>query len=304
MKILNFGSLNLDHVYRVPHFTAPGETLSAEMTEAFGGKGLNQSVALARAGAEVWHAGCMGRGGEELVAFLRENGVRTDHIKKTDAPQGNAVIEVTDSGENRIIICGGSNLALDGEYADSVMDSGDFTAGDIVLLQNEVSAVGHIIRSAKKRGMKVVLNPSPFNEKLSGIDWSALDWAVLNEVEAAQLSGVPIASGEDADRAAEKLRAVCPAVALLITLGAGGSVCYTPDGKTFRQPVYPVKAVDTTAAGDTFTGYFLASLCRGEEIPLCLRRAAAASSVAITRLGAAPSVPYSAETDEFLEKLL
>ena len=188
MKVLNFGSLNLDYVYQVDHFVQPGETLSAlAQTVNPGGKGLNQSIALARAGAEVYHAGCLAAGGESLGRLLRESGVDTSFLFPTEELQGNAVIQVAPSGENCILLFGGSNQCISPEQVDRTLAS--FSAGDYLVLQNEVNNLPLIVDRAYERGMKIVLNPSPFNDRLSAVDFGKLSWLFVNEVEAFQISG-------------------------------------------------------------------------------------------------------------------
>ncbi len=293
MKILNFGSLNLDTVYQVPRFAARGETLAATGQSVYpGGKGLNQSVALARAGAQVWHAGCIGKGGQPLAALLRENGVDTGELRPIAGLQGNAIIQVTPDGENCILLYGGSNRAVTPEQAEETLSH--FGAGDYLVLQNEISCLPTIVSIAAKRGLRIALNPSPFEESLRSLDFGAISWLLVNEVEARQLTGET-----EPTRVWEALHARYPGLCLVLTLGKRGSVCATPTG-IIRQPAYPVTAVDTTAAGDTFTGFFLAALADGRPLAECMRRAAMASALSVTRAGAACSIPSSAEVDAAL----
>ena len=295
MKVLNFGSLNLDYVYQVEHFVQPGETLSA-MSQAVnpGGKGLNQSVALAKAGAEVYHAGCLGLGGEMLGELLQKNGVDTRFLQFTDTLQGNAVIQVNRDGQNCILLFGGSNQCVTEEQIDSTLP--DFGAGDYLVLQNEINNLPLIVERAYERGMKIVLNPSPYNEKLAAVDFGKLDWLLVNEVELEQLSGSKLP-----EEAWQKLREKYPRLNLLVTLGGDGSVAFT-ESETVRQAAFQVQAVDTTAAGDTFTGFFIAGLIEGRGIQESMRRASMASSISVTRAGAAPSIPTAEEVEKALEE--
>ncbi len=300
MKVLNIGSLNLDYVYRVDRFVLPGETLSAKtQTVNPGGKGLNQSVALARAGAQVFHAGCLGRGGESLGQLLRENGVDTSWLLPVEEIQGNAVIQVTPDGENCILLFGGSNQCLTPEQVGDTLNA--FSAGDWLVLQNEVNDPAMIVDRAYARGLRIVLNPSPCNEKLETVDFGKLAWLLVNEVEAEQLTG----SG-DPEKAWEKLHGQYPALSLLVTLGREGSVAYRMDGGSVlcaRQEAFSVQAVDTTGAGDTFTGYFIAALLEGRPLQESMRRAAAAAALGVTRPGAAASVPRRQEVEEWLSRM-
>lgn len=231
MKVLNYGSLNLDYVYQVEHFVQPGETLSA-MSQRInpGGKGLNQSVALSRAGAEV----------------------------------------------------------------EKTLDS--FDTGDWLVLQNEINNLPLIVEKAYCRGMRIVLNPSPYNEKLSAVDFGKLEWLLVNEVELEQLSG-----SKQPEEAWQKIHEKYPRLNLLVTLGGDGSVAFTEKGAV-RQAAFKAKAVDTTAAGDTYTGYFIAGLMEGRGIQESMRRASMASGISVTRAGAAPSIPTVEEVEQALEE--
>lgn len=290
MKVLNFGSLNLDYICRVPHFVRPGETLHMlSRTVRCGGKGLNQSVALARAGVKVCHAGCAGEGGGPLVRALEDEGVDTTRIFRVPEPQGSAVIEVDDSGENRILVFAGSNRAVGPRHIEDALR--DFGPGDVLVLQNEISGLGEIAGRAHAKGMRIVLNPSPMDDGVRRLDLGQLEWLIVNELEARQISGAP-----DAPSAWRALHEAYPALRLVVTQGARGAVCFAPGG-TWRTDAFPAAAVDTTGAGDTFTGYFLAGILAGLGPQQSLRRAACASAIAVTRPGAADAIPRAREVD-------
>lgn len=300
MKILNFGSANLDYVYQVEHFVRPGETLSAlSQSVNPGGKGLNQSIALAKAGAEVYHAGCLGAGGAPLRDLLRNERVDTRYLLDTPQPQGNAVIQVTPQGENSILLFGGSNQCITEKQIAETLNG--FCPGDYLLLQNEINALPAIVDRAHVRGMQIVLNPSPCDARLDAVDFGKLAWLFVNEVEAEQLSG-----SRRAENAWAVLHERYPKLSVLITLGGAGSTAYRvrPDGEieTARQEACMVQAVDTTAAGDTYTGYFLAGLMEGRSLQDCMRRAGMASAICVTRRGAAPSIPGRTEVEQELEE--
>lgn len=297
MKVLNFGSLNLDYVYKVDHFVRSGETLSADaQTVNSGGKGLNQSIALARAGADVYHAGCLGVGGERLGQMLRENNVNTTYLRETEEFQGNAVIQVIPSGENCILLFGGSNRCITSEQIERTLSA--FSEGDYLVLQNEINNLSEIVDKAFERGMKIVLNPSPYDQNLKSVDFGKLDWLLANEVEAAQISGSK--NPEDAWRV---LHASFPMLSVLITLGSLGSMAYkvTEMGvETVRQDAFHVCAVDTTAAGDTFTGFFIGALLEDMSLQTCMRRASMASALSVMQAGAAGSIPSRSEVEKAL----
>ena len=294
MRILNFGSLNVDYVYNVDHFVRPGETLAALSRDVkAGGKGLNQSVALARAGAPVCHAGCLGAGGEILKDMLDENGVDTSLLLPVDEMQGHTVIQVDRQGENSILLYGGSNRCIPDEYIRRVI--GAFGEGDWLILQNEINGLPLITELAARQGMHIVLNPSPYDRSLEAIDMNRLDWLLVNEIEAEQASGE-----KEPDRAWEKLHKRYPALSLLITLGGSGSMAYRAEGghvETLYEAAVRVKAADTTAAGDTYTGYFIAGLTEGKPLRTCMNEASRAAAIAVTRPGAAGSIPWRKELD-------
>ena len=300
MKILNFGSLNVDYVYSVDYFVRAGETLKVNSREVLpGGKGLNQSVALARAGAEVCHAGCIGADGEFLRQLLNANGVNTDYLRTIDGMQGHTIIQVDRRGENCILLYGGTNRRISDSQIDETLAR--FGPGDWLLLQNEVNSLPRIVEAAYDRGMQIVLNPSPYEEGLKAVDFGKLSWLLVNEVEACQCSG-----SDEPERAWDVLHARYPGLSVLITLGSAGSIAHrvTPEGiDTLRQPAFRTEAVDTTAAGDTFTGYFIGGLAEGRPLAECMRRASMASAISVTRLGAAVSIPQKEEVESRLAEL-
>lgn len=294
MGIINFGSMNIDYVYSMPHFVQPGETIHSEAYNIYcGGKGLNQSIAVARAGAGIIHAGMCGKGGELLLNFLNENRVNTSFIGKPDVPQGHALIQVAKSGENCIILYPGSNNAVTKEYVDKVLDA--HKEPQYVMLQNEISEVDYIIRKAYEKGFKVVLNASPIDDALLKTDLSKVEWLLVNEIEGACFTGE-----EDPERIIAGLKKLSPGTGIVLTLGKKGSICAKGD-MMIRRDIFKVDAVDTTAAGDTFTGYFVAALDFGLSAEDALLRATAASAISVTRPGAGPSIPFSNEVEKFIK---
>lgn len=288
MRILNIGSLNLDYVYRVDHILLPGETELADSRNLFlGGKGMNQSCALAKAGAEVFHAGLIGADGTAFLDACAASGVDSRYIQTVNTPTGHTVIQLDQNGQNSILLFGGANQQLTQDYVDGVL--ADFSSGDVLLLQNEVNLLPYIVERAAQKGMTIALNPSPFNEKLLAVDLSKISVFILNEVEGSQITGYI-----KPDDILNELLHRYPNARIMLTLGGDGAV-YRDRNQTVFQPIFPVKIVDTTAAGDTFTGYFLAGLAEGLPIQDVLRRSAKAASIAVSRAGAVPSIPFREE---------
>lgn len=293
MKALCFGSMNIDYVYSLDHIVTPGETIASSKREVFaGGKGLNQSVAMAKAGLPVWHAGVSGNGGRLLLDTLEENGVNTSLIREEDTMPGHTIIQVDAGGQNSIILFGGTNQRVTEEYIETVMQS--FGPGDLVLLQNEVNLVDKIIDAAHAKGMRVVLNPSPFNEAIGKCDLNRISLFLVNEVEGAQISGIPSTQPE---QILQWFAQHHPQAEVVLTLGAEGA-WYAGRGERYFCPARKVKAVDTTAAGDTFTGFFLEGWMNGRPIEECMARATKAAAIAVSRKGAAPSIPLASELEE------
>ena len=284
MKILNLGSLNLDYVYQVDHMVQPGETLDSSDMQIFcGGKGLNQSIALAKAGADVYHGGLIGEEGGILRAALQEAGVNCGFVRTIEGSTGHAIIQVDTNGQNCILLYGGTNRMLTSQYIDEVLSV--FEPGDMLLLQNEVNRLDEIVDKAFEKGMKIVLNPSPFNDAVKAVDLKKISLFLMNEVEGEQITGKA-----DPDQILQVMKAVYPQTEVVLTLGAEGA-WYQKGDLSMKQAAQKVEVVDTTAAGDTFTGYFLATQAEGMTVAESLELASKASAIAVTRPGAAPSIP-------------
>lgn len=290
MKILVYGSLNIDHVYQLPHFLRPGETLSSlSYQRNSGGKGLNQAIALARAGQEVWFAGGIGQDGLFLRDALTAEGVDVRLLQVSDTPTGHAIIQVDAQGGNAIVLYGGANQSV---TEDAICQAiAQCNSGDLLLLQNEINLVPQIIREAKAQGLQIALNPSPASPEMTSWPLELVDWLLLNEVEGHDLTGCT-APEDILDALHEKY----PACRVVLTLGEQGAF-YSDGQQRMHQPAIPAQAVDTTAAGDTFTGYFLQAVLAGRPAAEALRRAAQAASIAVSRPGASASIPYTTEID-------
>ena len=293
MKILNIGSMNLDMVYQMDHIVQPGETeASFGMNVFLGGKGINQSVAAAKAGAVVFHGGMIGEDGQPFLDACDKYRVDSRYIRQVEGKSGHAIIQIDKNAQNCIILFGGANQKLTESYVDEVLEG--FETGDILLLQNEVNMLPYMVDKAHAKGMQIALNPSPFNEKLDAVDMSKISIFLLNEVEGFQVTGL-----QEPEAILAKLLEMYPNARIVLTLGKDGAV-YADKEQKHYQPIFKVKAVDTTAAGDTFTGYFLAGLCEGLPIPQVLKMSAKASSIAVSRPGAVPSIPCRAEVEQAL----
>lgn len=297
MEIYNFGSLNIDRVYSIDHFVLPEETITAkDYKESFGGKGLNQSIAIARAGADLYHIGVVGNDGISLRNYLIENGVNVDFIAKENIENGHAVIQVDDNGQNCIIVNRGSNGCLNHDLIDDVMKL--VQSRDIVLLQNEVSNTEYIIKRASERGAYIILNPSPIDNTLLNSDLMDVNLFILNEIEAKFLCNY---FENDLEILKNQLLLEYPESDFLLTLGSQGSY-YFNKNVDIKQKSYNVEVVDTTGAGDTYCGYFISSLSKGISTKECMDIASAASALAITKSGAASSIPFLEEVKKIIKK--
>lgn len=292
MAILNLGSLNIDRVLRVGHIVRPGETIGSTSQGVFaGGKGANQSVALARAGARVAHLGKIGPDGTWLLEKLAREGVDTRWVRVGSGPTGQAMIQVDDEGQNAIVLVGGANYEITPDEVDEALES--CTAGDWLLVQNETSAVGHAIGRAHGRGMRVALNPAPFDDRVRNYPLQQLDLLCVNETEGAAMTsqGAP-------EAICAALAAALPGCEIVLTLGAAGALRSGPDGM-LRCDACRVTAVDTTAAGDTFLGYYLAERATGQDAREGLELACRAAARCVTRPGAMDSIPRRDDVLEF-----
>lgn len=290
MKVLNFGSLNYDYVYKVDHAVTPGETMDSFGMDTFlGGKGLNQSISLARAGVKVFHAGQVGQDGKMFLDVCNKSGIDTTYIKMIEGKSGHAIIQLDKNAQNCILLYGGSNRKITKEFVDEVLSN--FEKGDILLLQNEINELDYIIDRAYEKGMQIALNPSPFDKALESCDLGKITYFLLNEIEGGQISGE-----KDPDKILNVMMSKFPEAKVVLTLGSDG-VVYRDKDQTCRQGIFKVKAVDTTAAGDTFTGYFIAGILAGMIVPDILKMCAKASAITVSRMGATDSIPTMDEVN-------
>ena len=294
MKALVFGSCNLDFIYPVPRPVPPEELKGAKPAQISpGGKGVNQAIALKKAGLDAYFAGKHGADGVLLRETLVKSGVDVSFLRQSAGISGQAHIQVTPDGENYILLLlPGANREITREEIDETLSH--FGAGDLLVLQNEVSELPYMIEAGFARGMRVVMNPSPFSEAMTGLDYAKIWLVFVNETEAQGLC-----RGAKPEDLIAEMRLRYPGLRWVVTLGENGSLYFDRD--TFcRQSAFPATAIDTTCAGDTFTGYFTAALCRGLSPAEALRRASAASAITVSRMGAAGVIPTAAEVDALI----
>lgn len=290
LKILVLGSINIDHSYEVHRIVRPGETIaSTAYRTAWGGKGLNQAIALAKAGAKTGLAAQLSSVDKPMLdEFCAPFGLDTSKVRGMDIPTGHAIIQVESSGQNSIIIAAGANGMM-GDETISAID--EYLPGDILLLQNEINRMPEIIRRGKEKGMTIVLNPSPCSGEM--MDWplELVDIFILNETEGQFISG--------SSQVEDMLRIMGDRfqnAGIVLTLGADGSI-YRKGSEEYRVPAMKVEAVDTTAAGDTYTGFFLAGISAGITVKAAMELATRAAAITVSRPGAAESIPTARELD-------
>jgi len=291
MKTLVFGSLNIDLIFSVDHIVLPGETISSSgLEKSAGGKGANQAAALAKAGVETYMAGKIGGDGEFLLDLLRSYGVQTERVTRWEGATGQALIQLDRESQNAIVLYPGGNHRITEAEVDAALIG--FGEGDQVLLQNEILLTGCIIRQAKDRGLRVCLNPSPFDERIAALPLRQVDAFFVNEIEGAALAGLPRETPFPA--LLEALVKKFPQAEIILTAGKAGAF-YGYGEDRFHGDIIDLPVVDTTGAGDTFTGYYLASRGRGQGPEEALGTACRAASIAVSRPGAMAAIPRAGE---------
>ncbi|RIA81529.1 Ribokinase-like protein [Glomus cerebriforme] len=312
-KILTFGSINIDEFFEVPHIVSSGETItSSKYTQRAGGKGANQSVSLAKAGALIWHAGKIGRDGAWIKEYMSEFGVKVDHIIiSEDQPTGRAFIQVSQkTRDNSIVLLPGTNHMINLDEARKVL-SQEF---DLVIMQNEIGQIGgEILKLCKEKGLTTVFNPAPISEDIINVfSFNLVDYLIVNKLEADQLYK-QISESDKKDISVQDLLTSISnefkqLIGIIITLGSEGLYAwYKPEQKMFYLPAFKTEVLDTTGAGDTFIGYFVSGIVRNlkherrvdsnvilptsETFLNALKEATVAASLAVGQLGAMESIP-------------
>lgn len=291
MTIFNLGSINTDHFYRLPHLPAPGETLAAlGYARGLGGKGANQSVAVARAGGKVCHVGAIGPEGNWMSDRMEALGVDCTHVARIETVSGHAIINTDPSGENLIVIHPGANREIPPDAMITAL--GDASQGDYLILQNESSLQVEAARFARERGLFVVYSAAPFDAAATQQVLPYVSLLMLNEIEAAQLCAALNCSVD-----------ALPVPYVCVTMGGKGAVWRDLKAETSAEvPAYSVEVADTTGAGDTFTGYLITGLSEGMEPIDAMRLASAAAALKVTRSGTADAIPDRDEVAAFMLK--
>jgi len=292
-RICVIGSINVDIVFSVDRIARPGETISSRGTRKFlGGKGQNQAIALRHAYPDIALAGIIGTADSWILDELGRQRIDVSMVRMIGVDTGSAFIQVDSTGQNSIVLGKGANHCFDREGIDNILRN--LRSGDLVVLQNEINLLGYILESATARGIAVAFNPSPFELNICKLPLQRLKYLILNEIEGEGLTGV-----SDLGVILDRLHAMLPDTITVLTLGANGAICREAN-ETFRVEGRRVNAIDTTAAGDTFMGYFLAETMRGATLGDALRRANIAASISVTRPGSASSIPTREEVEAII----
>jgi ribokinase len=291
MKLLVYGALNIDLVYPVDHIALPGETIrAASVQKSAGGKGANQAAAAAKAGIDVYMAGKIGGDGGFLLALLKSYGVNTENVSVWGGPTGHALIQVDRKGQNSIIIHAGGNGEITPAEAETVISG--FGGGDVISLQNEVPFTAQMMNAAAWAGMKICYNPSPWDDGIQGLPLELVDLFIVNEIEGPALAGLEAETPVE-----ETLLRLCkrfPEKEIILTAGKNGAY-YGCGSLREKGEIIDLPVADTTGAGDTFTGYFLAARAKGYPTAQALNIACKASSIAVSRKGAMEAIPSAQE---------
>ena len=289
MKVFNYGSINIDHIYRVGDFVRPGETLASDNYRMMlGGKGANQSIALVKAGVMVQHIGRISDSDEWICKKFQEYGVGAYCLQLVDEPTGHAIIQVSDAGENSILLYGGANQSNSLNNLAEYISNGE--SGDWLLLQNECNLTAEALALAKKQEMTVAFNPAPMTDDVRDLPLEHVDYLIVNEIEAEGLLNAADISADQPEKLLEQLHARYPTLKIVLTLGDKG-VMYKDANTMISVKAQKVQAIDSTAAGDTFIGYFIQQSMSGASIQTALEMASKASAITVQTLGASESIP-------------
>lgn len=297
MRVLNFGSINIDHVYHVDHIVRLGETLNSYKKDTFiGGKGLNQSIAIARSGVKVFHAGKIGYDGEFILDIMKDSGVDTRFVGiDFNNFTGNAIIQKDICGNNSIILNNSVNHQISIENIEIVLEQ--FKEGDLIILQNEINNIPYLINRSYEKDLKIVFNPAPITKDIKEYPLEKVDYLIINEIEA---MGILNKSNLSEDELVYELSNKFKTTKIVLTLGEKGAI-FIGDNIIYTK-AFSVNTVDTTAAGDTFIGYLVKGIINDYPIKNMLKLASGAAALSVTKLGAEPSIPKIEEVNKFIEE--
>lgn len=289
MKILVFGSANIDYSMRMDHIVVPGETQPCvSLVKSAGGKGANQAYAIAQAGAKLYFAGKVGKDGKFILDKLSSAGVDVGYVLDAPNGTGSAFIQVDRNGQNSIVVYGGGNLEIDKNDVDSVLSN--FSEGDVLVLNGEIGQLEYIFDSACSKGMKVFINPSPINDSVKRLDLRKAAVLFFNEIEGAFFAG----HSAPFDQILDELMIKYPGSEIVLTVGSEGAF-HGCNGNVLFVPAIKTDVIDTTGAGDTFMGFFIAKRCEGASVKECMEIASKAASIVVSRAGAMNSIPSISE---------
>lgn len=302
-KALVIGSLNMDMTVKVEELPKLGETIFGnDFYESCGGKGANQAVAVSKLGMKTEMIGMVGKDsqGEKLIQNLNKYGIISDNVIKSDELTGRAIITVDKKGDNNIIVIPGSNFKITKEH---IQDKQDVIASsDVVILQNEIPSetVEFSLLKAKELGKITIFNPAPAR-KLSEKVFKNTDYLILNETEMEEIFEIKFNDEEYTEKISIKKKEY-GIKNIILTLGDKGSILFSEDNNIKKYDVYKVKAVDTTAAGDSFIGAFTMKICESGNSDEAIKYATAVSAIVVTRQGAQDSIPTREEIEKFIEE--
>ncbi len=286
-KILDYGSLNIDKTFLLDHIVMPGETISSQNFKInAGGKGCNQAGALAKAGCNVYMAGKIGKDGLFLLDLLNSFKVNTEFINTNSEVTGQAIIQVSTSGLNSIILSAGANYENTTKEIDKTLEN--FSNGDYLILQNEINNIEYLINKGYEKGLKICFNPSPFTKDILKLPLEKISYFFVNEVEAAQISEAE--DTKDFMQILKKINKKFPTSHIIMTIGKDGAYYCYKENEIFQE-IIEAPVIDTTAAGDTFMGYYIASLIKGYNYKEALFFATKAAAITVSKNGALTSIP-------------
>lgn len=294
MKVLNFGSMHLDHVYRISKLLKSGDSAFTKSLETLpGGKGVNQSIAIKRAGVDVIHAGNIGNDGELIYYTLLKEGINVDYVKRSNEVCGHAIIHRSDEKEHTIVVHSGASKMITMDYIDEVFR--DFEKEDILLVQGELNHTDYIIKSAVEKGMKCFFYPAPFLEEFKAYDLSEIETLIIHENDICTLTGI-----EEEEKAVAYYLKKNNSNLLVISMNKG-LLYYDKKRKETKHTNITMDSHCRTYASDVLIGYFIAGIVQNLPIKEILEKAASAKKIAMKDKNILFTIPYIHDVIESLE---